>query len=134
MAGLLDATFSGDIFHVNHPMILAQNRHLATLVPVRLAYDASGYEAGRVVARNSTSGEYAKYDNGASSGLDTAVGILFEEAPAAYFDSTTGSVIARMIAGGEVFESKLVGLDANAKTDLGSRSIVDATGTTVLKF
>lgn len=130
----IDPTFSGSIFRKDHPMVLAQNRQLATMVPVALAYNASGYVAGRVLGRNSVSGQYANYDNGASSGLDTAVGVLFESVDVTEFESSTGTIHARMIVGGELYESKLLGLDANAKTDLGSRSIVDASNTTILKF
>lgn len=130
----LDASFSGNIFHVDHPMIIAQNRRLATILPVRLAYSSSGYSAGTVLARNSVSGEYAAYDNGASSGLDTAKAVLFENINSSEFGSTTGSTLARAIFGGEVYKDKLVGLDSNAETDLDAKTIVDATGVNVLKF
>jgi len=130
----LDALFNGEIFRKDHPIIIAQNRHLATISPVRLAYHASGYEAGRVLARNSVSGYYERYDNGASSGLDTATSVNLDAVDATDFPSTTGTVLARAVFGGELYESKLAGLDANAKTDLGSRSLVLADGTTVLKF
>lgn len=129
-----DAKFSGEIFRKNHPQILAQNRHLASIMPVRLAYDAAGYKAGQVLAQNSVSKEYAKYVDGAASGLGTAASILFEEHPVSDFESATGSVLAKGIMGGEVFEDKLTGLDAAAKTDLGARTIEDATGIKVLKF
>lgn len=130
----LDALFNGEIFRKDHPIIIAQNRHLATISPVRLAYHASGYEAGRVLARNSVSGYYERYDNGASSGLDTATSVNLDAVDATDFPSATGTVLARAVFGGELYESKLTGLDANAKTDLGSRSLVLADGTTVLKF
>lgn len=130
-----DAVFDGEVFRKDHPMVIAQNRHLATIQAVRLAYNASGYVAGRVLGRNSVSGQYANYDNGGASGLDTAVCVLFESIDVSEIDGgSTGSVIARAIFGGELYEDKLLGLDSAAKTDLGSRSIIDATGVTVLKF
>lgn len=130
----LDAKFDGEIFRKDHPIILSGNRVLASILPVRLAYDSDGYLAGTVIARNTTSGLYQKYDNGGSSGLDTAAAILFGDKAESDFASTGDSQAARGIFGGEVFQSKLTGLDAGAITDLGARSITDASGTQVLKF
>lgn len=133
----LDAKVKGEIFRQDHPIILATNRHLATLLPVRLVYDASGYEAGRAVARLTSgpnSGLYTKYNNAGASGADVCAGVLFAPVEAADFPSTTGTAVARCIFGGEVFNSKLVGMDANGITDLGGRVITDASGTAILKF
>lgn len=130
----MDAKVNQEIFRKNHPIIIASNRHLASILPVRLAYNADGYVAGQVLARNTTSGLHAKYDDGASSGLNTAVGVLFEDVPVEKFASSSDTVLARGIFGGELFEAKLTGLDANAKTDLKSRSITDARGVVTLKF
>lgn len=134
--GSLDAKFSGEIFRKDHPMILASNRQLASLLPVRLAYDSDGYAAGTVLGRNTVSTFYEAYDNGASSGLDTAACILFEAVPAEEFDGTAASstTMAVGIFGGEVYKDKLVGYDSNAKTDLNAREIIDATGVTTVKF
>lgn len=130
-----DARFKSEVFRKDHPMVIAQNRHLATIEAVRLAYNASGYKAGRVLGRNTVSLQFAEYSNGASSGLDTASCVLFEDVDVSEFDGgSTGSVLARAIFGGELFEDKLLGLDSNAKTDLGARTIVDATNVNVLKF
>jgi len=130
----LDAKVNTSIFRKDHPIILATNRHLATLLPVRLAYDAAGYVAGEVVGRITADGNYASYIDGNSDGTQVAVGILFESVEAELFPSTSGTALARMIAGGEVFESKLTGLDAAAKVDLKARSIIDASGVTIMKF
>ncbi len=127
----LDAFTSQEIFRKDHPMILASNRHLASIKPVRLAYDADGYVAGQVLGRNSVSGYFQKYDSGGASGLDTATCILFEEVTAA---ASSGTTIARGIFAGEVYKSKLTDLDSGAETDLKARTIVDATGIEVLKF
>lgn len=135
--GAIGANFNGNIFSKNNPMIIATNRQSAILNPVRLRYHASGYAAGTVLARNTTDGLFEKYDDGASSGLNTASCVLFEEHPTGDFDGTgaTGSCMAVGIFGGcTLYENKLIGLDANAKTDLGAKSIIDATGVTTLKF
>lgn len=120
-----------EIFRNDRRIIIARNRHLASIVPVALTYDSDGYYTGQLLARNSVSGEYAKYASGGSSGLDTAVGILFNDvldAPA----STTAA--GQMLVRGEVYESLCVDLDADAKTDLGSRSVIDGSGDTILIF
>jgi hypothetical protein len=127
----LDAFTSQEVFRKDHRMILAMNRHQASIVPVRLAYNANGYLAGTVLGRNSVSTHYEAYDDAHASGADTAVGILFNDVldmPA------SGTGIGQMIIQGQVFEAALVGLDANAKTDLKSRSVIDGTGTTILIF
>lgn len=130
----LDARFNSEIFRKNHPMILAANRHLASLKPVRLAYNSSGYAAGTVLGRNTTSLVYQAYNDGGSSGINVAKCITMDATPVEDFDSSTGTCLAVAIFGGEVFEDKLTGLDAAGKVDLGSKSIIDATGVTILKF
>lgn len=125
-----DAVVNTEIFRKNHPIILACNRHLATLLPARMAYVADGYVAGQVVARNAVTGNYEKYVDGSASGIGTAAGVLFQDVSPASGDTE----IARVIFGGEVFEAKLTGLDAAAIVDLKARSITDATGVAVLKF
>lgn len=129
-----DAKTSQQIFRKDNPIILACNRHQAMLLPIRLAYNASGYKTGRVLARNSTSGFYQNYDDLAASGLNTAKAILFEDVPVEQFADSSDTQLARGIFGGKVFEDKLLGLDANGKVDLLSRSIVDATGAQILTF
>lgn len=132
-----DMKFSGEIFRKDHPMILACNRHLATILPVRLQYDSGGYKAGVVLARQTSgaaSGTYTKYSDSAGSGIGTAAAILFQDVDVSDFADASDTVLARGIFGGEVFEDKVTGLDANGKTDLGSRSIVDASGAQILKF
>jgi len=135
--GAIGAAFNGNIFSKDNPIIIATNRASAILNPVRLRYNASGYPAGTVLARNTTDGLFERYNDGASSGLNTASCILFEQHPIEDFDGSgaTGSCMAVGIFGGcTVFEAKLLGLDANGKTDLGGKSIIDATGVTTLKF
>lgn len=130
----IDPRFQGQIFRKSHPMIIAQNRQLASILPVTLAYNSGGYSAGQVLARNTTSGQYQNYAAGGPSGTGTAATILFEDVDVSEFAATSGTVFARGIFGGEVFKDKLIGLDAGAITNLGAKTIIDSTGVNVLKF
>lgn len=130
----VDPRFNGQIFRKSHPMIIAQNRRLASLLPVRLAYNASGYSAGQVLGQNSVSNNYENYNNAGASGLDTAQCVLFEDVDVSEFAAASGTVFGRGIYGGEVFYDKLIGLDAPAIVDLKARVINDSTGIKVLKF
>lgn len=132
--GKLDSSFSGQIFRKDVAQIIAQNRQLATLMPVRLAYNAAGYPAGQVLARNSTSGFYEKYNDAGASGLDVAKAVLNEEHQVSDFASSGDTTSAVGIFGGQLFKDKLVGLDAAGETDLKSTTIVDSTGVNILKF
>jgi hypothetical protein len=127
----LDFSTKQEIFRHNSPTLIARNRHLASLMGVRVAYDAAGYAAGVLLARNSTSGLYQKYSDVGASGTDVAVGICYGDVPA---DAASGTDVAQMLVKGEVYEAKLSGLDAAAKVDLKSRSIVDGFGNTILIF
>jgi len=129
----LDAKVKTQIFRKDFPIILATNRHLATILGVRLAYNVAGYSAGTVLARR-TDGLYAAYNDASASGLNTARGILFEDVVAEEFTASTGTAVARTIFGGEVFKDKLTGLDANGEVDLMARTIIDASGVSILKF
>lgn len=120
-----------EVFRKDHRLILARNRQLASLVPIVLEYDAAGYYAGQTIARNTTSELWTKYVAAGSSGTDTAVGILFQDVldmPA----STVGG--GDLIVRGEVYQDNCLDLDADAITDLGGRSVVSATGSTILIF
>lgn len=130
----IDSRFAGEIFRKDQPIIIAQDRQLASIIGARLAYNASGYDAGTVVARNTVSGLFEKYNNAGASGLDTAAGVLFEEHQVEDFESATGTTTARVIVAGVVFKSKLVGLDSAAETDLAARTIIGADSVSLLKF
>jgi hypothetical protein len=129
-----DIKFSSEIFRKDNPMIIAKRRELADIGSVRLAYDADGYEAGRVVARNSTSGLYQKYVDGSASGLGTAAAVMFEAVAAGEFASSGDTLLSRGIFKGFLYKDKLVGLDAAGETDLKARTIVEADGVNVLEF
>lgn len=127
-----DAFTSGNIFEKDHPIILACNRHLATFLPVRLAFDSvnGDYLTGTVLARNTTSGYFQRYVSGGASGTGTAACILFEDVAPASGDT----LLSRGIFTGQVFQAKCIGLDSGAITNLGARSITDATGTQILIY
>lgn len=129
----LDFVSKTEVFRKNHPAIIANNRHLASIAGVRVAYDAAGYLAGTVMARNNVSGYYQAYSDVGASGTDTAVGVLFHDLAVEDFNGIT-STAANLIVKGNVFEAKLIGLDAAAKVDLHGRSIIDGLGNTVLMF
>lgn len=135
--GAVGSSFSSEIFRKDFPIIIATNRHTAVMLPVRLAYHADGYVAGQLLAQNSTSKRYVKYNLSGSSGEDTAKAVLFESKPVEDFDSTaaTGSTMAVAIFGGCVlYKDKLVDYDADALTDLKARLIEDASGTSLFAF
>ncbi len=122
----------------NFPIIIATNRSSAVLLPVRLRYNANGYAAGTVLARNTTDGLFEAYNDAGASGLTIAAAVLFEPHQVEDFGGTgnsSGTCLAVGIFGGcTVYEDKLVGLDANAKIDLLAKTIVDATGVKTMKF
>jgi len=130
----VDAKFKDGIFRRDYPQIIAINRHQCTILPVRLSYNASGLAAGTVLGQNSVNSEYAAYSSGGASGLDTAKCVLLDPADVTEFPSTTGSLLSRALFGGSVYKAKLVGLDSNGETDLGAKTIKDATGVEILKF
>lgn len=131
-----DVIINNEVDRYDYPMILAQNRVQAVINPVRLRYNAAGYAAGQVLARNTGDDLYEKYDSGGASGTDVAAAILLFPKGAESFQPqvASGSTIARAVFGGLVYKDKLVDLDSDAEDDLGARTIKDATGIEILKF
>lgn len=121
-----------EIFRHNNKVLIARNRHLASLIGVRTAYDAAGLEMGQVMARNTSTGLYVKYDTDGASGAEVAVGILYCDIPVASDGSSTD--VGQILIKGEVYEANLLDLDADAKTTLHGRSIVDGQGNTIFVF
>jgi hypothetical protein len=129
----IDALVNQSAFAKDYPMVLACDRQLAVLLPVRLAYKASvsgGYSAGTVIARNTTSLQYEPYVAGGASGTGTAKGVLFFPVAPASGDSDMGIMIAK----GVVYEAKLVGSTSGSIADLGARSVTDASAVALLMF
>lgn len=123
------------IFNRDYPIIIATNRSSAVLLPVRVGYDAAGYNAGQVLARKTSDGLFYKYNDAGAGGLEVAAAILFEPLDVVEFGGVSGSCAAVGIFGGcTVYKGKLTGYNAAAGVDLGAREITDATGVTVLKF
>jgi hypothetical protein len=130
----LDAFFSGQIFRRDFPQIIATNVHLATLLGVRLQYDAAGYNAGVCLAQNNVSLLFTKYVSSGPSGTGTAVAFLYAPVDVSDFPSTTGTVLERGVFTGELRDALLTGNDATADTQLGARRFAGSDGITIYKF
>lgn len=126
----LDFNTNPEIFRNDQTALFAMNRHLASIIGVRLAYVADGYVAGQVIARETSTGLFKKYDGGGSGGLEVAAGVLAHKCTPA----SGGTETAQCIVAGYLYEAKLTGLDAGAKTDLAARTITGADGVAVLVF
>lgn len=74
--------------------------------------------AGTVLGKITASGKYGPYDDSAADGRQTAVGILGEDV-----DATSSDVGTFMYIHCVVDTSKLIGIDANGKTDLKGQII-----------
>lgn len=123
----LDATFDGQVFRKDHPMVIVRNRHLASIIPSRLAYNADGYKAGQVIALD-TDDTWKKWS--LVSGTATVVGVLFEDIAAL---ASSGTALARGIMAGEVDKAQLIDYNAQAKTAMLAKEF-PANGVTVVKF
>lgn len=128
-----DPGFKTEVFRNDFgKQVIAKNRHMCSIGPVKLATNASGYVRGTVLAKNSVSGEFAAYNDGASSGLPTAVCVLLDLVRAE--ESTSNNVLADAVFGGELFYDNLTTMDAAAVTDLNGRTFTDSLGNKILRF
>lgn len=125
-----DAYFDGEAQRKDHPIVLACNRDLATILPTRVLNRAEGYKAGQVIARD-TSDQFYKAFSAISGGSFDSVGVLFESIGA---QSATGGTLARTVFGGEVYKSVLVDFSSDASDEMLAREITDSLGTTIVKF
>lgn len=134
----LDANVNNQIFRKDFAIIIALNRQLATIQPVRIANDSTDMLAGTVLGRRTSDGIYKRYNSGNSDGSQTAACVMFEDVLQDDFNAQapalTGFALTRGIFAGYVFQAKLTGLDAGAITNLGGRTIIDASGVSILKF
>jgi hypothetical protein len=128
--------FKSEIFRKDWPesALILRNRHLASIVPVKLNYDAAGYASGVALAKNTTGGWWTKYSDAGSSGINTATGILLNPVAVEDFKDSSDIIEAQMIVGGELDNALITGMDANGRTDLGAILISSATGKTIFKF
>jgi len=102
------------------------------IVPVTFDVSVCGdLAAGTVIAKITASGLYAEYDDTKSDGRETAVGILLED-----IDDAKGDQPYLIAIGGTFYKANLTGLDANAITDLGAKtiSVSDSTSEDLLVF
>lgn len=127
-----DAEVNNQIFRKDWPVILALNAHLATILPVRLDYNANGYSAGQVLCQE-PSGLFEAYSAGSGSGY-TAQCILLDSIDSLQFNAPTGNALGRGVFGGEVFLTPLIDYNATVLTNLGGKIIKDASGVQILKF
>lgn len=130
--GNITPNFNQSIFRTDHPIILACQAHLARLVPIWIDFVSGGILAGTVMGQNSDDNNYGVYNHSASSGLNTAVGILLDNAD--WEGATGGAILGTLIIGGEVYDSKLTGLDSYAITALGGRVVTDARNQAIFTF
>ena len=85
-------------------------------VPVVLAPSTTGYEAGRVLGQLTANKQFTNYDNSKTDGTELARVILTMPV-----EASTLPVNAEAYASGVFYKDSLIGLDANAITDLGAR-------------
>lgn len=133
----LTPQFKAPIFSYNQPLVIASNRNTAFIYGIRLRYQADGYAAGTILARNTTDDMYQAYDSGGSSGTDVAAAILTDAYAEGDFtsDASSGFTLANGIFGGcSVYKAQLTGYDADVLTDLSARIIVVEGGVELLKF
>lgn len=120
----LDAKVNNALYRKDQTNIIAMNRQLAKLGPVRLAYDSLGYVAGQAVARDTTSGFWEKFSAVSGDTPDSHC-ILFEDVVSDEFKGSTGTAVARGIFGGDVYQDKCTELDSTFKSALGGRLVVN---------
>lgn len=135
------ASFNGSIFRKDYPFPIAMGRASALIHPVVLRYNAAGYAAGTILAKNTTDGVWDAYASAGASGTNKADCVLFESHAPEDFSSTStaasasGLVVARGIYGGcEVYQASMSNYAAGVLTDLSARLITDAQGVTTMKF
>lgn len=81
--------------------------------PIVVANGEGVLSKGTVLGKITASGKFAAYDNNASDGTQTAVGVLGCDV-----DASSGDVSAFMWTTGEFNEAKLIGLDTAGRADL----------------
>lgn len=129
--GNYDAEVNMQISRYDFAQIIACARVQCLIRPVVIVYDAvnqpTGYPAGQVLAQY-TSGPsapfFATYASGAVSGLNTAVCVLLVDS----VPPSGGTLAVPACFRGNLYSTKLWGLDANAKTNLGGRVVGDFNG------
>jgi len=96
--------------------ILVSGHGTEERLSITIASGAGALAKGTVIAQYNTgaaSGTFGAYNDAGSNGLNTAKGILSDKV-----DATASGAQGNMYVHGTFYESKLTGLDSNAKTDL----------------
>jgi hypothetical protein len=125
----LDFNTDGEIFRHDNVNIIARNMHHTSIIPVRVDCVTGGLKAGQAMGRVTTGGHYAKYDKDNLDGTEVCVGFL--KTPVS---QETGTDVAQVIVKGELFNAKLVDVDATAIASLNARVVTDGTGTEIFIF
>lgn len=87
-------------------------------------YGVTTIVKGTVMAKVTGTGLYRPYNDGNDpAGVGTALGVLSDDFSIDHSDQNDVRLAANMWISGAFVEANLTGLDANAKTDLGGRSI-----------
>ncbi len=97
---------------------LASEHGTEARVPITIASGSGNLSAGTVLGKITATGKYGPYDDSATDGRQTAVGILGEDV-----DASSGDVGTFMYVHCIVYAARLVGLDANGKADLKGQII-----------
>lgn len=122
---------SGDKFAPNYSWIADKESlihvpvvidHAALDPTLPAGYPAGLLRSGLVLGKVTATGEYKEYDDADSDGTQTATGVLYHAVrlkdPFGNALPAGQKVFGEMVVGGKVDSSKLLGLDANGKTDL----------------
>jgi len=91
---------------------LASEHGTDVRIPITIA-SGNSLSAGTVLGKITASGKYGPYNDAASDGRQTAVGILGEDVDAANADVGTFMFVHCV-----VISANLTGIDANGKADL----------------
>lgn len=122
------ASYNADLDRQDHPQILAGPLSQCRFESIILVA-GTNHPAGTVLGKVTASGKYDAYDDGNADGTEVAVGILVDNE-----DATLADRPARIALKGDFYEDLVIGLDANGKTDLGSKTFVNAQSETILRI
>lgn len=81
-----------------------------------VAANASVLEQGQLMAFNTSTSKWVAYSNGGSNGVGTPLAVLSEQ-----LEISASDQMVPLIWQGPIKKSALVGYDANAKTNFGSK-------------
>lgn len=127
-----DANFIKEDSRSNFKQVIAKRSDLVQKAGGRMVSAAMGttvlHRAGLVLGVVTATGKYKPYNNANNDGSEVAVGVLDEDATVDEFGN--GSAIS-IIQRGDLIKGALIGLDANAETDLNAKTYIEH-GTTIV--